>query len=289
MNLPQAYGTFIKRGDHMFRTSAYIQWGDSAKSIGACLLLNPGSARWSEELTDELNLSGTAQGSIRATDPTMKQLVRFMEKIHSSEDPINGRFHLYNLFSLQETASKKAIALFEHLVETGEYTISHSLIGMNELKSHPWILLGWGVERNPHWKNLELIKKTWMNLIIQSKVPAFGKKHHQSDDYYHPCPLIPTQQPTVLADLIKLYKETVERAALPPNKMRYTLLKWNKEYGANAKFIVLDNRTNMQSLFTPGRVHDLFWFHSDLSNDPAISNWDAFGEESFDDLEPIAF
>jgi hypothetical protein len=50
-----------------------------------------------------------------------------------------------------------------------------------------------------------------------------------------------------------------------PIKPRYTLLKWNHEYSEEAKFIVQDNRTGMQSLFSPGKCNDLFWFHSDLA------------------------
>ncbi|MGG0937002.1 hypothetical protein ABHN11_12940 [Brevibacillus centrosporus] len=75
---------------------------------------------------------------------------------------------------------------------------------------------------------------------------------------------------------------------LEPQK-RYTLLKWNGEYGADAIFIVRDNWTAKQSLFTPGQCEDLFWFHADLANDKAVSTWEEFGEESFDDLRPITF
>jgi hypothetical protein len=74
-----------------------------------------------------------------------------------------------------------------------------------------------------------------------------------------------------------------------PHEPRYTLLKWNGQYGAEAIFIVRDNWYKMQSLFTPGRSHDLFWFQSDLANDKSVLAWDEFGDESFDDLEPIAF
>ncbi|QRG66001.1 hypothetical protein [Brevibacillus choshinensis] len=72
-------------------------------------------------------------------------------------------------------------------------------------------------------------------------------------------------------------------------KKRYTLLKWNGEYGDEAIFIVRDNLRARQSLFTPGRCEDLFWFHADLANDIAVSTWEEFCEESFDELEPIAF
>ena len=77
MNQPKAYGSFVKRGDHIFRTSAYIQWGESEKSIGSCLLLNPGSANFDKinsKLTTSLHTLGYADGEIN-TDPTMIQLI----------------------------------------------------------------------------------------------------------------------------------------------------------------------------------------------------------------------
>lgn len=293
MNQPKAFGAFIKRGDYTFRTSAYIQWGESKKSIGSCLLLNPGSAKLDDHLIHLLEKDGAGIGFIKIADPTMKQLIKLVEGIYGPETLINGRFHIYNLFNLQNTDSNHAIDQFEYLVECGEYDITESLISLKELQAHPWILLGWGVSLKPSWKNLERIKKSWRNLISESRVPSFGKKHKKTDDYYHPCPLIPTHQSPLLSELITLYKK--KSIMIKPEsesqeiKKRYTLLKWNGEYGAEAKFIVKDNWTAKQSLFTPGRCEDLFWFHANLANDNAVSTWEEFGEESFDDLEPIAF
>jgi hypothetical protein len=82
------------------------------------------------------------------------------------------------------------------------------------------------------------------------------------------------------------FEDKVDKEPIQP---RYTLLKWNGQYSSEAKFVVRDNQKNTQSLFTPGKCHDLFWFHSDLASDKAVSTWEEFGEESFDDLEPIAF
>jgi hypothetical protein len=70
---------------------------------------------------------------------------------------------------------------------------------------------------------------------------------------------------------------------------RYTFLKWNGQYGAGAKFIIRDNFYGKQSFFTPGRCQDLIWMNLDLSGDVSIAYWDDFGDESVDDLEPIAF
>lgn len=100
-----------------------------------------------------------------------------------------------------------------------------------------------------------------------------------------------------LLTLLKLFQEQYPQFDImikhivesQESKKRYTLLKWNGEYGSDAIFIVRDNWRARQSLFTPGRCEDLFWFHADLANDKAVSTWEEFGEESFDDLKPIAF
>lgn len=69
----------------------------------------------------------------------------------------------------------------------------------------------------------------------------------------------------------------------------YTFLKWNGKYGDDAKFVVRNNDTGQQSMFTPGRTQDLMWTKTDLENAPEIQGWQDFGNETVDDLEPIAF
>ncbi|MEK5419513.1 hypothetical protein [Paenibacillus sp. FSL L8-0708] len=226
MNHPKAYGTFIKRGENTYRTSAYIQWGSSEQSIGACLLLNPGSADFHKinpDLNVILNTLFRAKGEIM-TDPTMKQLILLIEGIYGQLQPIAGRFHIYNLFNLQNPKSIHAIDLFEALVHSGEYDITESLISLNELQTHPWIFTGWGIEQKVSWKNLEKIKDVWLNLIRDSKVPTFGKKHKTYNNYYHPCPLIPTHRSHMLTDLLSLYKQKFSIQRFPTYAARPNLL-----------------------------------------------------------------
>ncbi|UVI29760.1 hypothetical protein [Paenibacillus spongiae] len=210
MSHPQAYGTFARRGGHTFRTSAYIQWGDSKKSIGASLLLNPGSADFNHAhhpgLMETLHTSMQASGAIKP-DPTMEQLILFLEAIYGGETPLTGRFHLYNLFNLQNAKSVHAVDQFEALVHSDVCGIRDSLIPIGELQSHPWLLIGWGVERRASWNNLELSKRGWLDLISQAGVPFFGKMHPKHNNYYHPCPRIPTRRPDMLNDLVAIYKE----------------------------------------------------------------------------------
>ena len=68
----------------------------------------------------------------------------------------------------------------------------------------------------------------------------------------------------------------------------YTLLKWNGKYGNDAKFVVRDNQTGQQSMFTPGRSEDLVWTKTDLTNVPEIKDWEDFQNETVTDLDAIA-
>lgn len=207
MNIPKVYGTFFKRRGKIYRKSTYIQWGNSEKSIGACLLLNPGSATLDKNLKSILDTAGLASGLIKTEDPTMEQLILFVNRIYGEDKPVSGRLHIYNLFNLQNTKSVNAIDEFEELILSGEYDINDSLVEINEIKSHPWILIGWGVKQEKRWGNLQSIKEKWMELLEKSKVPVFGKKHLKQNDYYHPCPRIPTQRPLIIEELVEIYKQ----------------------------------------------------------------------------------
>ncbi|MET1248966.1 hypothetical protein ABWW58_09285 [Sporolactobacillus sp. STCC-11] len=199
----KAHGTFEMRGINIYRTSAFIQWGDSDQSLGACLLLNPGSASLDVKLMRKLERSGVASGSINI-DPTMEQLIKFLEKINS-EQPISGRLYIYNLFTLKNTKSQNAMKQLKDAVATGEYKLTESLVASSELRKHPWILLGWGVDKFNHLG--KQIKDAWLERIRESGIRSFGKKHVYRDDYYHPCPLIPTKRPLMLEDLVNIYNQ----------------------------------------------------------------------------------
>jgi hypothetical protein len=68
----------------------------------------------------------------------------------------------------------------------------------------------------------------------------------------------------------------------------YTLLKWNGQYGRDAKFVVRDNSTGKQSLFTPGALRDVVWSSVDLANTLEMKKWQDFGDETVDNLEDVA-
>lgn len=69
----------------------------------------------------------------------------------------------------------------------------------------------------------------------------------------------------------------------------FTLKKWNGEYGNTAKFVVEDDDTGKQCLFTPGKTEDIVWTTHDMTATPEIKGWQDFGEEKVQDLEDVAF
>jgi hypothetical protein len=71
-------------------------------------------------------------------------------------------------------------------------------------------------------------------------------------------------------------------------KGSYTLLKWNGQYGADAKFVVRDDKNGQMSIFTPGRTQDLVWTTTPLDKTPEIEKWDDFGDEQVDSLDDVA-
>ncbi len=73
------------------------------------------------------------------------------------------------------------------------------------------------------------------------------------------------------------------------NGTGYTFLRWNGKYGRDAKFVVRDNASGKQSLFTPGCMHDITWVTTDLANTQETKDWETFGDETVDNLEEVAF
>lgn len=94
------------------------------------------------------------------------------------------------------------------LVDTGEIDGAELLIHVQELRLHPWILLGWGVERKDKWKNFERLKSMWKVLIEKIGIPVIGiKPAKQDDDYYHPCPPLIKDRQGRLEELVEMVKK----------------------------------------------------------------------------------
>jgi len=69
--------------------------------------------------------------------------------------------------------------------------------------------------------------------------------------------------------------------------MRFSIKKWNGKDGKEAVFVVEDNKTEKQSLFTPGKVKDMAWVDDDLVT--PNKDWQDFGNEQIADLDKVLF
>lgn len=195
----KAFGTFIEKDGYWYRTSAFIQWGEATESIGAALLQYPGDAK--------LKNPKTNSGEI-TFDRTMEQLKKLVEGIYQKEE-INGRFQIYNLFplTLANTGKKKALLkTFSKLYKSGEPLVTELNVGVEELKEHPWILVGWGRQRKHGY--IDYLRYDWRNLIRKAKIRVLGRK---SDDnkwsYDHPYQRGKKKRAVYLEDIIRQYRK----------------------------------------------------------------------------------
>ncbi|TSI02256.1 DUF1643 domain-containing protein [Lysinibacillus sp. BW-2-10] len=204
----KAIATFQQIGNEIYRTNTYIQFGTSSQSLGAAVMLNPGSAELKGEARRKLFQTGAHTDEVNL-DRTMKQLVKFMQRTHTK---LNGRFYIYNLLYVRNTIGKEAIALFESLKSTGNYpTITRP--SLSEIQRHPWILIGWGVERGKNSGYYELEKKKWLELIEESGIPYFGVLSKENE-YYHPSPKGPTNSERI-EQLVHAYQTEIKSSIQP--------------------------------------------------------------------------
>lgn len=203
MNEVKAIGNFQMENEIIFRKSAYLQWGTSDESIGSFLLLNPGNAKLKTSL-----IEGKIKQEEVSLDPTMKQMVKLIERIYNKSE-LNGRASIYNLFALRNAKSEDAIKKFEALVKTEKVDPFEGIPNFSELKKHPWICCGWGINSDSNCKPLEQVKTSWNTIIEKSCIPRFGKRHNNGVDYYHLRPQIVSEQEELLKELLEIYQSKV--------------------------------------------------------------------------------
>jgi hypothetical protein len=93
----------------------------------------------------------------------------------------------------------------EKLVSLGTLTYEECLPFLNEIKTHPWLMIAWGVEANRKWIHLTELRKKWMYLVHLSELPYFGKL---SGKYYHPCLRLHVKRVEMIKALKRIYKKS---------------------------------------------------------------------------------
>jgi hypothetical protein len=69
---------------------------------------------------------------------------------------------------------------------------------------------------------------------------------------------------------------------------KYTILKWNGKWDKEAVFVVKNNASGKQSMFSPGRLGDLSWVKDDVAG-TQCKDWEDFENEPCDNLADIVF
>lgn len=205
MRSVKAYGQFEERNGNTYRSRAYLQWGTSEKSLGAFLLLNPGKAKLIEDVVLQ---EGAVYFGETKVDQSMQQMQKLVESV-LGENELDGRVHIYNLFSLRNTENRNAIAMFEKLASVGELPIINDYPSLDELKKHPWICKCWGINSKANRNHLRERKLTWAELLENAKIPIFGKLHSNKKDYFHIRPRLQKDQEVLLDELVQLYRDEV--------------------------------------------------------------------------------
>lgn len=92
----------------------------------------------------------------------------------------------------------------------------------------------------------------------------------------------------------KLKKKKMQKSEylyldLEKSENRYTILRWNGEDGEDALFVIKDNLTGKQTLFSPYAPELVDWVDYDLLRQEPMNTWQDFGNESVSSLDDIVF
>lgn len=171
----------------ILRTNTYLQFGQGVDSLGAVLMLNPGSAMPASKIDADklITPDRPVMGMVRL-DPTMEQIVKLANSLYFGRK-LEGRLQIYNLFSYREGGMDQFKKTWNGLTGYQRSTITEKPL-LDDLKKleHPWIVVGWGCDQPSDWKEH---KEAWLDAIKEARVPKLGWKNpRRSYDYYHPCP-----------------------------------------------------------------------------------------------------
>jgi SpoVK/Ycf46/Vps4 family AAA+-type ATPase len=172
MSKALVYGTFVKYGRGIYRSATYLQWGNSEKLIGACVLCNPGIAVLEARglyIHGPINEGREFTGVIKPDDALI-QIIKLVEKLYEGEK-LEGTLYIYNLFSLLDAP----IAIFDSVITDERINREVLFKGYCDFILHsykfPWTLLAWGCDnRNAVYEQ----KLRWLKYIKDRNIPVIG-------------------------------------------------------------------------------------------------------------------
>jgi hypothetical protein len=183
---PFAFGEFYNLNSHVFRTDAYLQWGQSEEPLGLLVMLNPGSSRLADSNSWLLLGQGKikhAQGEL-VLDDTMKAVASILSESHPS---LTGRLHIRNLFNLRCSSAAEAVKKYRELrIDPVYSSVLHS--DFNDVARFPWVWFAWGVQSD---SVLNIRKQEVYDVIKAQNVDKFLiPKKRKLIHVKHPAPRI---------------------------------------------------------------------------------------------------
>lgn len=210
----KVYAKFLKKDDIVFRTSTHIQFGDSDKVIGACVLCNPtiGKAVNISSVQQELYDEGSEISGELNIEGSFELLVKIIYKL-TNNNP-EGKFYIYNLFNLVSTSITKSVQnlninKYEKFLfrDFEDFKITTDKI--------PWLLVAWGCQDN---KELNAEKKKWLKFIASRKIKNFGIKGKKEYQYKHPMQKNIDDRMKYRLDISDEYDKVIKKSFLKEHK-----------------------------------------------------------------------
>jgi hypothetical protein len=202
-----AFGTFQSLNKKVFRTEAYLQWGNSEELIGLVIMLNPGSSRLaSDREWDTFNSACEVGKNLSITgqlkmDNTMEALVDIFSKINPD---LNGKLEIYNLFNYRCGNSDEAINSYQSLISEEEYSSFLHSTSPN-IALYPWVWVAWSEKDAAILNNRknEILRKIPEDKLIA--LPSRQKQHQSRKVFYcyHPYPLKLDTRDWVHSEIVK--------------------------------------------------------------------------------------
>lgn len=121
----KVYGKFVKKGDFIYRTDTYMQFGESEDIIGACVLCNPGASSFKDKSEEE-------------------------------------KFMIFNTFTIRNSNMSEAKKLLKDSAVDKELLFIDYKRYKDKYSEIPYILVGWGCE---DYKSLKNEKNKWLSFI----------------------------------------------------------------------------------------------------------------------------
>ncbi len=205
--MPRAFGKFLYVNGFIFRTEAYLQWGNIDKFLGLIIMLNPGKS----QLKDNVQWNKLEQGLVNCVtgelklDDTMETVADIL--IKSSHPDLQGKLVISNLFNLRNSKSNDAIDTYQNIFADKIY--KNALYSTFAFDKYPWVWLAWGVDPNKELRSLkqEVFKMIPLNMH-RFYIPSRQKEHERIKDIlvYHPLPRIHRQRIEYANTMIKQMK-----------------------------------------------------------------------------------